>query len=93
METSMVPYLIGLLAGVLVGLIPIPVGEGVTLKLGMAGGVWVAARVLADATLVWMYFLMGVLGFVLGAGAGYRLGGWLGLVARGDSAEIRRRTD
>jgi hypothetical protein len=61
--------------------------------IGMAGAVWVAARVLADATLAWMYFLMGVLGFVLGAGAGYRLGGWLGLVARGDSAEIRRRTD
>jgi putative transport protein len=43
METSMVPYLIGLLAGVLVGLIPIPVGQGVTLKLGMAGGVFIVS--------------------------------------------------
>ncbi|HEX9331694.1 MAG TPA: TrkA C-terminal domain-containing protein, partial [Anaerolineales bacterium] len=41
METSMVPYLTGLLAGVLVGLVPIPVGQGVTLKLGMAGGVFI----------------------------------------------------
>jgi len=43
METSMVPYLIGLLVGVFVGLIPIPVGEGVTLKLGMAGGVFITS--------------------------------------------------
>jgi putative transport protein len=40
METSMVPYLIGLLAGVLLGLLPIPLGQGVTVKLGMAGGVF-----------------------------------------------------
>jgi hypothetical protein len=58
--------------------------------IGMAGGVWAAATILADATLAWMYFLLGVLGFVLGAGVGYRLGGW---VARGSSAEIRRRFD
>jgi len=43
METSMVPYLIGLLAGVFVGLIPIPVGQGITLKLGMAGGVFITS--------------------------------------------------
>jgi len=43
METSMVPYLIGLLLGVLVGLIPVPVGQGVTLKLGMAGGVFITS--------------------------------------------------
>lgn len=43
METSMVPYLIGLLIGVLVGLIPIPVGQGVTIKLGMAGGVFIVS--------------------------------------------------
>lgn len=42
-ETSMVPYLIGLLAGVLVGLVPMPVGQGVTLKLGMAGGVFLVS--------------------------------------------------
>lgn len=40
METSMVPYLIGLLAGVLLGLLPIPLGQGVTVKLGVAGGVF-----------------------------------------------------
>ena len=39
----MVPYLIGLLIGVLVGLIPIPVGQGVRLKLGMAGGVFIVS--------------------------------------------------
>ncbi len=43
METSMVPYLSGLLAGVLVGLIPVPVGQGVTIKLGMAGGVFITS--------------------------------------------------
>ncbi len=43
METSMVPYLTGLLAGVLVGLVPIPVGQGVTLKLGLAGGVFITS--------------------------------------------------
>ncbi len=42
-ETSMVPYLIGLLAGVFVGLIPIPIGQSVTLKLGMAGGVFITS--------------------------------------------------
>ncbi len=43
METSMVPYLIGLLMGVLVGLIPLPLGEGVSVKLGMAGGVFLVS--------------------------------------------------
>lgn len=43
METSMVPYLIGLLMGVLVGLIPLPLGEGVNVKLGMAGGVFLVS--------------------------------------------------
>jgi putative transport protein len=43
METSMVPYLIGLLIGVLVGLVPIPIGNGVTIKLGMAGGVFITS--------------------------------------------------
>jgi len=43
METSMVPYLIGLLIGVLVGLVPIPMGNGVTIKLGMAGGVFITS--------------------------------------------------
>jgi putative transport protein len=43
LETSMVPYLTGLLIGVLVGLVPIPVGQGITLKLGMAGGVFITS--------------------------------------------------
>ncbi|HSB01352.1 MAG TPA: TrkA C-terminal domain-containing protein, partial [Anaerolineales bacterium] len=43
METSMVPYLIGLMVGVLIGLLPIPVGQGVTLKLGLAGGVFITS--------------------------------------------------
>jgi putative transport protein len=42
-ETSMVPYLTGLLAGVFVGLVPVPVGQGVTLKLGLAGGVFITS--------------------------------------------------
>lgn len=46
METSMVPYLIGLLTGVFVGLIPIPVGQGSKLKLGIAGGVFVTSLLL-----------------------------------------------
>jgi len=43
METSMVPYLIGLLVGVFVGLVPVPIGQGVNLKLGMAGGVFLTS--------------------------------------------------
>lgn len=43
METSMVPYLVGLLAGVLLGLVPVPLGQGLTLKLGMAGGVFITS--------------------------------------------------
>ena len=42
-ETSMTAYLFGLLIGVVLGLIPIPVGQGVTLKLGMAGGVFLTS--------------------------------------------------
>ncbi len=40
-ETSMTTYLCGLLIGVFIGLIPITVSAGVTVKLGMAGGVFV----------------------------------------------------
>src|SRR5512133_315730 len=43
LETSMVPYLIGVFVGVFVGLISIPVGQGVTLKLGAAGGVFITS--------------------------------------------------
>lgn len=51
METSMVPYLIGLLVGVLIGLVPIPVGQGVSLKLGMAGGVFITSLLIGK----WRY--------------------------------------
>jgi len=42
-ETSMTAYLFGLLIGVLIGLVPVPVGQGVTVKLGMAGGVFLTS--------------------------------------------------
>jgi len=34
----MVPFLIGILLGILVGLIPIPLPNGLSIKLGAAGG-------------------------------------------------------
>ncbi len=37
-ETNMVPFLIGILLGIIVGLIPIPLGGGMSIKLGTAGG-------------------------------------------------------
>ena len=42
-ETSMTAYLFGLLVGVLIGLIPVPVGQGVSVRLGMAGGVFLTS--------------------------------------------------
>jgi putative transport protein len=42
-ETSMTAYLVGLLVGVGLGLIPVPLGEGLTVKLGMAGGVFLTS--------------------------------------------------
>ncbi|MCG2785132.1 MAG: hypothetical protein L6461_08515 [Anaerolineae bacterium] len=42
-ETNMIAYLVGLLLGVLVGLISIPLGEGLSVKLGMAGGVFIVS--------------------------------------------------
>jgi putative transport protein len=42
-ETSMTAYLFGLLIGVLIGLIPVPVGQGMSVKLGMAGGVFLTS--------------------------------------------------
>jgi len=42
-ETSMTAYLVGLLIGVFVGLIQVPLGQGVTVKLGMAGGVFLTS--------------------------------------------------
>jgi putative transport protein len=37
-ETNMVPFLIGILLGILVGLVPIPLPNGLSIKLGVAGG-------------------------------------------------------
>jgi putative transport protein len=37
-ETNMVPFLIGILLGIIVGLIPIPLPNGLSIKLGAAGG-------------------------------------------------------
>jgi putative transport protein len=42
-ETSMTAYLFGLLIGVGIGLIPLPFGQGVTVRLGMAGGVFLTS--------------------------------------------------
>jgi putative transport protein len=47
-ETSMIPYLIGLLLGVLIGIVPIPLG-GVTVKLGMAGGVFITSLLIGHS--------------------------------------------
>lgn len=42
-ETNMVPFLIGLLVGAALGLIPIPLPNGMTVKLGMAGGAFIVS--------------------------------------------------
>jgi putative transport protein len=42
-ETSMVPFLIGLVLGVVVGSIPLNLPNGITIKLGMAGGAFIVS--------------------------------------------------
>jgi putative transport protein len=42
-ETNMLPFLIGLLLGILVGSISIPLPNGITLQLGNAGGAFVVS--------------------------------------------------
>jgi putative transport protein len=42
-ETNMVPFLIGLVLGIVVGSIPINLSNGVTVKLGMAGGAFIVS--------------------------------------------------
>jgi len=42
-ETNMVPFLIGLLLGILVGSIPVNLPNGMTVKLGMAGGAFIVS--------------------------------------------------
>ena len=45
-ETNMVPFLIGILLGIVVGLIPIPLGGGMSIKLGAAGGALIVSLLL-----------------------------------------------
>ncbi|MGZ9235667.1 MAG: aspartate:alanine exchanger family transporter [Anaerolineales bacterium] len=80
LETSMVPYLTGLLVGVLVGLVPLPVGQGVTLKLGMAGGVFITSLLIGHFSRIGPFHLyvppaaknltreLGLMFFLAGAG-------------------------
>jgi putative transport protein len=42
-ETNMVPFLIGLCLGIAVGSIPIPLPNGMTIKLGIAGGAFLVS--------------------------------------------------
>jgi len=42
-QTNMVPFLAGLALGAAVGMLPIPLGGGVTLRLGLAGGAFLVA--------------------------------------------------
>ncbi len=42
-ETNMVPFLIGLLLGIVIGSIPIILPNGLTVKLGMAGGAFIVS--------------------------------------------------
>ena len=45
-ETNMVPFLIGLLLGILLGSLPINLPNGMTVKLGMAGGAFMVSLLL-----------------------------------------------
>ncbi|MFZ6026355.1 MAG: aspartate:alanine exchanger family transporter [Chloroflexota bacterium] len=46
-ETNMVPFLAGLLLGICAGLVPIPLGNGISVKLGMAGGAFMVSLLIA----------------------------------------------
>lgn len=45
-ETNMVPFLVGLVLGICLGLVPLPLPNGMTLKLGAAGGAFVFSLLL-----------------------------------------------
>lgn len=45
-ETNMVPFLIGILLGIGIGLIPIPLPNGLSIKLGAAGGAFLVSLLL-----------------------------------------------
>ena len=83
-EINLLTFNLGLLAGLLVGLIPIPLGDGITLRLGLAGGPLVVGLVLGrlgrTGPLVWALpysanLLLRQVGLVLFfAGVGTRAG-------------------
>jgi putative transport protein len=45
-ETNMVPFLIGLMLGIVIGLIPLRLPNGMTIKLGAAGGAFLVSLIL-----------------------------------------------
>lgn len=45
-ETALAPFLLGLLLGVAVGMVPIPLPNGLTIRLGAAGGAFIVSLVL-----------------------------------------------
>lgn len=45
-ETNMLPFLIGLCIGILIGQIPIPISNGNSIRLGTAGGVFLLSLIL-----------------------------------------------
>jgi putative transport protein len=45
-ETNMVPFLMGLLAGIALGALPIPLPNGITIRLGSAGGAFLVSLVI-----------------------------------------------
>jgi putative transport protein len=85
--TDFVPYLLGLFLGVLVGKIPIPLPNGLTVNLGAAGGVFIVALVLGHLGRIgkWRFYVpnsvhnfsmeLGLMIFLAGAGmmAGSRI--------------------
>ncbi len=97
-ETNMVPFLIGILLGIVVGLIPIPLPNGLTIKLGAAGGALLVSLLLGHFGRIGPFPLyvpvaarnisreLGLMLFLAGAGANAG-----GAVAEGDPGAGRRR--
>lgn len=80
-ETSIVTFMVGLLMGIVIGLIPIPLGNGISIKLGMAGGVFLTSLLIGHFGKIGPYTLfvptaaknisreLGLMLFLAGAGA------------------------